>query len=345
MKTVGQFPAKIKPWLKSKVSSDVWETCGRVQRFARQLPTLHKLFHGQPQPDIILFFGGAPGDDLLCTNTARELKSRGIQTIWMVSQHPSIYLHNPDIARVIRPGPWVSVLRDWWPERVPTINYAIHDPVSDRCPSPTEHIVAIMGRQVGIRGSISVVPYLRLTSAERNSQTSAAGAIAIQSSGLNGLFPMLNKQWLPERFQEVVNSLRPHHRVIQLGSASDPALSGVTDLRGKTTIREAAAILSNCALYVGNVGMLMHLARAVECPSVILYGGRELPTQSGYACNFHLTSHVPCAPCWRYNECDFNRVCMTAIASDAVLNAIDKALSTYPIGQARSLPPDQAFID
>ena len=53
---------------------------------------------------------------------------------------------------------------------------------------------------------------------------------------------------------------------IQLGSATDPALQHVNDLRGATSIREAAAILNHARLYVGTVGFLMHLARAVECP-------------------------------------------------------------------------------
>ena len=72
---------------------------------------------------------------------------------------------------------------------------------------------------------------------------------------------------------------------IQIGSTADPPLQRVRDLRGATGIREAAAILYHARLYVGTVGFLMHLARAVECPSVIVFGGREAPWQSGYVCN------------------------------------------------------------
>jgi hypothetical protein len=68
----------------------------------------------------------------------------------------------------------------------------------------------------------------------------------------------------------------------------------------------------------------MHLARAVECPSVIVFGGREAPWQSGYICNFNLYSAVPCAPCWRWNSCDFDRKCMSDISVADVVLAINQ---------------------
>jgi ADP-heptose:LPS heptosyltransferase len=77
---------------------------------------------------------------------------------------------------------------------------------------------------------------------------------------------------------------------------------------------------------VGTVGLLMHLARAVECPSVIIFGGREAPWQSGYVCNFNIYSEMPCAPCWRSNTCDFNRQCMSNISADDVVSAIRQML-------------------
>ena len=110
-----------------------------------------------------------------------------------------------------------------------------------------------------------------------------------------------------ERFQEVVDALAGEMEFIQLGSTDDPPLQHARDLRGATGISEAAAILYHARLYVGTVGFLMHVARAVECPSVIVFGGREAPWQSGYVCNRNIYSAVPCAPCWRSNTCDFDR--------------------------------------
>jgi ADP-heptose:LPS heptosyltransferase len=85
----------------------------------------------------------------------------------------------------------------------------------------------------------------------------------------------------------------------------------------------------------------MHLARAVECPSVIVYGGREPPEISGYACNANLASRPPCAPCWNYVLCDYERVCLTAITVDEVVAAVQRLLAAPP---TRPLPTQYADI-
>ena len=55
---------------------------------------------------------------------------------------------------------------------------------------------------------------------------------------------------------------------------------------------------------------VMHLARAVDCRSVIIYGGREHPSQSGYSANENLYWSGACAPCWLRNDCNYGRICM-----------------------------------
>ena len=70
----------------------------------------------------------------------------------------------------------------------------------------------------------------------------------------------------------------------------------------------------------------MHLARAVECPSVVIFGGRVAPHQIGYTCNLNLYSALPCAPCWRTNTCDFGRQCMKDISAVDVVTAIRQML-------------------
>jgi ADP-heptose:LPS heptosyltransferase len=68
----------------------------------------------------------------------------------------------------------------------------------------------------------------------------------------------------------------------------------------------------------------MHLARAVGTRWVILSGRREAPAQSGYPSNENLFTDVPCAPCWRKSECEFDRMCMQRIGPADVLSAVDR---------------------
>jgi hypothetical protein len=288
-----------------------------------------------PLPRVLLFFGLSPGDDLLCTAVLHELRERGQGPLLMISNHGGLFDGNADVAYVRPAGQrsfteastlpvYRHFVRIWGGEfRMPA--YAPFDG-DDRSEPPSRHIIADLCASTGITGPVEIRPYFTLSDGEKAGAAWAAGRIAIQSSGMGARHPMQNKQWYEERFQEVVDGLCGEFEFIQLGSTTDPALQHVKDVRGATGIREAAAILHNARLYVGSVGLLMHLARAVECPSVIVFGGREAPWQSGYVCNLNLYSAVPCAPCWRWNSCDFDRKCMSDISVDDVISAIRQIL-------------------
>jgi ADP-heptose:LPS heptosyltransferase len=238
----------------------------------------------------------------------------------MVSNYPELFKGADDVSRIV-PADQDAKLAGFYGQRFQRLNYATKYQ-DDRSVPPSRHIIAELCAGVGITDRIILRPYLTLSSEERSEGAWARDRIVIQSGGMGGMLPMLNKQWLPERFQEVVDALSKDFEVVQLGSAQDPPLRGVRDLRNKTSIRQSAAILHHASLFVGTVGFLMHLARATECPSVIVYGGREAPWQSGYNCNINLYTAMPCAPCWRWNTCDFDRKCMKDITAEEVVAAV-----------------------
>lgn len=79
-----------------------------------------------------------------------------------------------------------------------------------------------------------------------------------------------------------------------MGNAKDPLLDGVLDKRGCPSLREAASILYNSDLFVGGISGLMHLARFVGCPSVIVYSHAEPETLVHYLCNIDIhPKHIP----------------------------------------------------
>ena len=63
-----------------------------------------------PRPKVLLYFGYAPGDDLLCTAVMRELRKRGRDGLLMVSDHRELFVGNQDPA-CIRPL-WARYSRD-----------------------------------------------------------------------------------------------------------------------------------------------------------------------------------------------------------------------------------------
>jgi hypothetical protein len=180
--------------------------------------------------------------------------------------------------------------------------------------------------RAGISGEVTLRPYMTLTPAEKTAGQLAARQITIQSSILSATMPIRNKEWKPERFQQVVNSLRHAYTFVQVGSKNDPQMEGVIDMRGKTTVRETAAIMSQSLVFVGLVGFLMHLARSVDCRSVIVFGGREAPWQSGYSCNENIFTPLACSPCWLWSKCDHGHKCMNDIDAGRVTRAVQSQI-------------------
>lgn len=275
------------------------------------------------------FFQGAGhiGDDLMCSTVLRELRKRGKRSMAVVTRNPGLFEKNPDVEKVIVQTE--DPLNRWGRAGLPvlTLAHTGYDPVRDMDLPPNEHILIRMCRLARITGPVELRPYIFLTPAELAAGRLAENQVAIQSTGLSAPLAMRNREWYPPRFQELCAVLRADVRVVQLGSDNDLKLEGAIDLRGKTTLRQTAAVLANSLIFIGLQGFLMHLARAVDCRSVILYGGREKPAITGYVANKNLYNQIRCAPCWLRNTCDFNHKCMDMISVDQVVAAAADQIS------------------
>ena len=175
----------------------------------------------------------------------------------------------------------------------------------------------------GMTGPVDLRPYIYLLPSEIEKGRLYSPQAVIHSAGLAA---MKNKQWPAERYQAVADDLRKDVQWIQLGMADDPPIRGALDLRGRTTLRESAAIVANSSVFLGEAGFLMHVARAVNTRAVIVYGGREEPMVSGYRANENIVGHTDCSPCWQRTRCDFGRECMQIIEPELVAAAIRRQL-------------------
>lgn len=275
-------------------------------------------------PEVLLRFHSGLGDHLLCSGVFRALRERGKQHLWMMSNYPALFEHNPDVDRVVPSHPFFVRLAEKRGGVYRMLNYTTHLKAEDRDLPPSHHLIANMCSMLDLQGQVALRPYMTLAAAEQHGGRITDRQIAIQSSILAAKSPIATKEWYAERMQAVVTSLRNDYDFVQLGSPSDPPLAGARDLRGKTSLRETAAVLSQSLLFVGLVGFLMHMARAVDCRAVIIYGGRELPAQSGYSCNANLITPIVCSPCWLWNSCPYDRECMQRITADMVIAAIQQ---------------------
>ena len=87
---------------------------------------------------------------------------------------------------------------------------------------------------------------------------------------------MPSRRWPVQRFAELIQKLP--EQVILLGSKEDKAItdafaaSSCTNLAGRLSLLETAALLRKCKGLITNDAGLMHVAAAVGCPVVAIFG-------------------------------------------------------------------------
>jgi lipopolysaccharide heptosyltransferase II len=94
---------------------------------------------------------------------------------------------------------------------------------------------------------------------------------------------------------------------------------------GKTSVNELAALIKKCQVFISADSSPLHIASAVGTPFIALFGPtdarRHLPPGKK---SIVLNKNLECSPCYK-TKCRSRR-CMTEIAPEEVLTAIDKLL-------------------
>ncbi len=144
------------------------------------------------------------------------------------------------------------------------------------------------------------------------------------------------KLWWPERFSTVADSVAREYgaQVIMLGSRSDSKTAseiasktktGIVDLTGKTTLREAITLLRHSRVLLTNDSGLMHVAAAIGAPLVAIFGSTD-PVHTGpYGppeITVVLESTVDCHPCFQRKCPRGHKNCMKQIEADDVMRYI-----------------------
>jgi len=142
----------------------------------------------------------------------------------------------------------------------------------------------------------------------------------------------VNKHWIPEGWSGVADLLGEKYGVksLILGSKADTVLAkriaeGATYKpvisAGLTTLKQAGALMEKSLAVIGVDTGLLHMAVALDRPSVGLFGA------SAWRCflkkdNFiWVAKDFPCSPCRRHPTCS-NVDCMQAITPDDVNEAV-----------------------
>ncbi len=287
-------------------------------------------------PDILLQFLGGLGDELMLTCIAHELKKRSPNIkLWQVSAAATLFDGNSDYAHVFDRSRWELRHSNLLNKARMYFSYSEKLDGDDVWKIPDQHIIVKMLKQAGISGEVEIRPYVYLTNKEISNGKLWDEQVCIQSVGMGTHETwMQNKMWFHERWVSVIRQIKlnnPSLKFIQLGDINDPSLGCDTDLRGKTTLRESAALLASSKLFIGTQGFLVHLARAVDTRSVVVIGGREHSWQTGYTGNINIEQFPECSPCWAMSRCDYDHKCMSDISVQNTVEAVQKGLNLFHI--------------
>ncbi len=146
------------------------------------------------------------------------------------------------------------------------------------------------------------------------------------------------KRWFPDRFAKVADKLADHFpaRIIALGGKDDDettreiakvSSTPLINLAGKTTLKEAIHLIAQCDLFISNDSGLMHIAGALNIPTLAIFGSTN-PTTTGPLGDKSviIRKAVSCSPCLK-ETCSKDFRCMKLISADEVFDEARKLLS------------------
>jgi heptosyltransferase-2 len=145
------------------------------------------------------------------------------------------------------------------------------------------------------------------------------------------------KRWPAERFAAVADLLaeRAGAEVVLVGAAAESDISDEVArhmrarpvvLTGRTDLAQTAAVLKASDLLVTNDTGPAHVAAAVGCPVVVVFGPTNPVTTRPFSDSAEVVRRPPvCAPCM-LRDCPIDHRCMTAVTPDEVFGRAAHAL-------------------
>ena len=145
------------------------------------------------------------------------------------------------------------------------------------------------------------------------------------------------KRWPAERFAAVADMLaeRTGAEIVLVGAGEEADISDEVArqmrarpvvLTGRTDLAQTAAVLRASDLLVTNDTGPAHVAAAVGCPVVVIFGPTNPVTTRPFSAKAEVVRRPPdCAPCM-LRDCPIDHRCMTAVTAEEVFDRAAHAL-------------------
>jgi GT2 family glycosyltransferase/ADP-heptose:LPS heptosyltransferase len=294
-----------------KLFFNKWVHSGRIDPLVGD----RRLFPALRVSNILVKRGAAHGDVLVASAVCPALKKRypGAK-IYFQTQCESVLRGNPHIDHVIRHLPerthfQLTVDLDWAYEMRPHTN-----------------ILTAYCQAAGVVPAECDI-YLR---------TGPVRGLPPQYVALHvGKTNWVGRNWRAEEFAEIAARLQKRGvAVVCVGSKSDYAVECDLDLRGHTSVNQLAYVMKNAVAFVGIDSLPLHVAQAMNTPSVCFFGSVRPATRT-YRDNVSaFTAPLPCIGCHQYRlppvtattACKRGDVACEAVTTDDVWELIEEKL-------------------
>lgn len=138
------------------------------------------------------------------------------------------------------------------------------------------------------------------------------------------------KRWPAERYAALADRLvESGANIVLIGSPGEADVSQevcrhtqhqLVVLTGKTTVAEAAALISMADVLITNDTGPAHIGAALNTPTIVIFGPTNPLTTYPVSANAEIIRRAPdCAPCM-LRDCPIDHRCMTAIAPEEVFD-------------------------
>lgn len=248
------------------------------------LKLLYYLF--RPNTIFVRKRSGALGDQLLMTTVLEKLKQKYPNHKLIVEADWTMFFKNNPHVNWVTNKHFKTTKRHFKPK--------YHIDVDSQ-----KNMIEQMLESIGLEGYAPPVLHLDAQNEQKLIGMPNKPYIAICPVG-KMTFSANRKEWGQQAFQQLVNMMAAF-QFVQIGTRDIPLLNNVIDMRGEPVLN-SAFIIKNALFFVGIEGGLMHLTRAVNNRSAIIYGGAVDQKVSGYKENLNITNQPHCAPCFHSNR-------------------------------------------
>ncbi|MGE3549691.1 MAG: glycosyltransferase family 9 protein [Geobacter sp.] len=149
------------------------------------------------------------------------------------------------------------------------------------------------------------------------------------------IFPgasIIERRWGTKKFREVARLLvGTGLQIVVVGSSVDQQDAAIiaenlgVNLAGKTSLAETAAVIAGAALFISADSGLLHIAIALDVPTVSLFGPGIAAKWAPHGDKHRVVNHnLPCSPCTKFGTtppCPYNVRCMQEITPAEVCEA------------------------